>query len=484
MILPLQKHPNNIHESRWGYAAILMAMFGLFIATFKIATPYSFWADELYSVTASNGNFRLLNEILLNDVHPPLYQTFLMGWINLFGDSEFSTRSLSWLFAVSSIYPMLNFAKKHGSYFLICSLTVLSTNSLFTLYANETRSYAMALFLATLVSTQYLSNNSKRPSLVFLACCLALSLTHYFGLILTAVFLAFCLFDNRNHVIDSIKIFSTGILALAWPIYHLVFGSLIHKTGGSFWIKVDGMLDSFGIAASAITSRFGALGGILFLVGLLVALATAFYGKRIKHSLPDDIYNITIKTVLLVFFFSLTTASIDLVAPMSTTKNYIVLLPLLVILLSSFIQSISMIYPEYKNACIASVFIFSAACSAVSLKHINDKASAQQDWKGAALYLSQTVNHENIYALQGDANDHPQNEIFNFYLQKISKGKLFAKAYTSKAEVQTPAFILYGHFQLENLGQEMKALGAARVFPPTGIIKNTGVYFISEKPAY
>ena len=70
-------------QSRWGYVALLFLAAGVVVSAFTLASPYSYWLDELYSVTASNENFSSLHRIILHDLHPPLYQLLLKGWTTI-----------------------------------------------------------------------------------------------------------------------------------------------------------------------------------------------------------------------------------------------------------------------------------------------------------------------------------------------------------------------------------------------------------------
>ena len=64
----------------------------------------SFWLDEAYSVEiASFPTSEVLHELVINDVHPPLYYFIVHFWIKLFGDSEWSVRFISVLFGVLAI---------------------------------------------------------------------------------------------------------------------------------------------------------------------------------------------------------------------------------------------------------------------------------------------------------------------------------------------------------------------------------------------
>jgi predicted membrane-bound mannosyltransferase len=68
----------------------------------------SYWSDELATLTqVSQPSIAAMIEAIRGDVHPPLYNLLVYGWVRLFGYSEVVTRSLSLLFGVAAIFTPL-----------------------------------------------------------------------------------------------------------------------------------------------------------------------------------------------------------------------------------------------------------------------------------------------------------------------------------------------------------------------------------------
>lgn len=480
-----QQTETNAHllDSRWGFAAIGFMLLGVAIASFKLTTPYSLWLDELYSATISSESWQILYQLLLDDVHPPLYQVLLKAWILTFGSSEVATRTLSWLFTIAAICPLWQFAKRYGHVFLVCCLIFFCTNTLFTQYANETRAYAMALFFATWAVTAYLSDHARRVPNALLALCLILSLTHYFGLILAGLILAFCFFENLRRPMTTARVVVTGLLMLLWPIHHALHGSLLHKTGGHFWIKVDGPLDSYGVAASIIITRLGQVGGCVFLLALATIAATSVYARRRSQGPSDELHSITLKAALLAFTFASVVAVIDVFSPMSTKRNYIVLLPLMVILMASFFNALCTMLPRGRHAVMACACLFAVGASALAFKHMQEKSAAHQDWKTASRYMSEHADGRQLY-FASDKTNNPLllQKVYNFYLNKASGGRLVAQPYfVGETRPRTPALVFFAHFKLDELKADMAKAGATQVQPEPGASpKDTGVYLIER----
>lgn len=86
-------------RARWLAAASLLL---LGLALRWRGCTQSLWYDEIWrtSVVLNRAN---LQEVLLNDVHNPLYNAFMYGWISLFGDSEISIRLPSLLASVLAV---------------------------------------------------------------------------------------------------------------------------------------------------------------------------------------------------------------------------------------------------------------------------------------------------------------------------------------------------------------------------------------------
>jgi uncharacterized membrane protein len=90
----------------------------------------------------SNLNLFQIVENSAQSVHPPLYYVILHYWINLFGDTEFSTRFLSVIFGLFSIFMIykvgtLLFNKNVG----MLSSLLLALSVFHIQYSQEVRMY-------------------------------------------------------------------------------------------------------------------------------------------------------------------------------------------------------------------------------------------------------------------------------------------------------------------------------------------------------
>ncbi len=189
--------------ARWleDHRAILALVAAGFVARWFLAPWNSYWLDELDSVTLFGiwqDSIRDVARALRDtSIHPPLYQSVLWAWMQVFGDSELATRSLSNLYvALATLFVHLTVCTGWGE------RTALMTAFLFTFagmpvrYALETRSYAQTLFLVALSTYALLvalrphreaglpstSITALLPVIIVAGANTALLLTHYYNL--------------------------------------------------------------------------------------------------------------------------------------------------------------------------------------------------------------------------------------------------------------------------------------------------------------
>jgi hypothetical protein len=468
-------------QKLFSIATIFLAFGGTLASALWISTPYSYWYDELYSLTLANETWTSLYAMLLSDVHPPLYQLFLKSWILAFGDNEQSTRFLSWIFANAAALYFFRSAQKHGRIFGTVAILFFLTNTLYAHYANETRSYAMSLFFATIVAVHFPVNKSK-PSLIFLFACIMLSLTHYFGLILAGISLALCFLQNIKHQRSLLIIFATGLICLLWPIYHITFGEMLNKSGGNFWIQVHGIHDSLKIAASGYLPRTGLLGGIIFVLGLFLGMTLAINIKgKIEHCL-SNVATVTLNSSLVSLIFLMVIASIDLWSPISTKRNYIVLLPFIGIVIAGVITIVAHKSPAYSKKILGVFLVFCVVSLYASFDTVYRKSHKGQDWRGASLYLIKNHNDKSIFHTSGSGEDPLRHLVVNFYLKKFSGGSLEAIPYViDQTVLGRPAVVLFGHEgTTEAFIKEMTVIGAKQSYSNINFIDikkgSVGVY--------
>jgi mannosyltransferase len=165
---------------------LVILFLGLFLRIYNLGNE-SIWLDEATSIKFANLNlFKIVEETSQNDTHPPLYYIVLHYWINLFGDSEFSTRFPSVIFgflAIFMIYKIgsLIFDKEAG----ILSSLILALSVFHIHYSQEVRMYSL-MTLLTLLSMYFFIRLLKERSFIVSVCYLLSSIlliyTHSYGL--------------------------------------------------------------------------------------------------------------------------------------------------------------------------------------------------------------------------------------------------------------------------------------------------------------
>ncbi len=451
----------------WFTFALALIFGGILATIIFVSTPYSYWLDELYSVTASNENFSSLYLILLGDVHPPLYQITLKLWISLFGDSEFSTRCLSMLFSIIAAAYLYLKTSKYGRFNGLVIILFFTTNWLVVYYGNEVRSYAMMLFFATLLASNLPAENEK-PSLVFYTSSVLLSLTHYFGFLMAGVTLAVYFFTHLRRPQYIIPVICVGILCLVWPVNHVINGDILNKTNGNFWIEVDGFLDSFSIAANGFIPKTGMVGGVILIFGLLVSLITIRRKVNVTDTCDRSFLQKAYTTTLTSLILLILVAIIDVWSPMSTTRNYIVLVPFVSITLAATVLCLMQSYANAKNLLLSLLIVFCSLSLLASAYKIHTKSIGIQDWRGASMFIVNNHDGRNVYFVSHGETNKWKYLISNYYLKLLSNGTLHADQYVvGDTILNSPSMVLFGHlndYEADMLKKNMDAVGAVQSY--------------------
>ncbi len=382
------------------FLAALVALPFLFLAGWQVWVPYSFWLDEIISVTFSSDSWTGLFESLLHDVHPPLYQSLLKLWIALSGPGETATRLLSLFFAIATVGVFILGMRGRPRSFVLPATLFLVSSGMFAFYAQESRPYALLLLLASAAAVLHAQRTDARDPregrLLWYAVLLVLSLTHYFGWLLAALLLLFDRFDYREsrQVYERLTL---GVLMLIWPAIHVGLGSVSSLTGGNFWITSDGPLTTVAIAASGLLNPFAHLfAGFVDSVGphsamfitlaalvAVVLAAVAAWGYAIAAS-PVRV-RLARQAALLVAFLALMVV-IDRHTPMSTQRNYVVLIPVLALFVGGLFQSY---WERYRRPVARSLLAlllagYGAMGAVSSAELMQERWYPQQNWKELA----------------------------------------------------------------------------------------------------
>jgi uncharacterized membrane protein len=394
---------------------VLCAVFLIF-ASRGLLAGYSYWFDEIFSVSASLDTWQQLYQrwILQSDVHPPLYHIILKLWMLLFGSSEIATRLLSFMFVCVSLSAFSFDAIAGKRWRRVTALLFIAASPSFAYYAQETRSYSLVLALSSIVTLSILELRSQQKkselpsgkflSLIFYAGAFLLSVTHYFGWIYVFVISAIIFFENRIKYARSRAVLLVAMISL-WPIWHVVIGSLGAHTGGNFWINIAppfiGTLNTFlsgclpFLAINGSESLFVAAWALI--AALIMASASSwnsigfFFSKSFPEIgvIADEVRFPLLSTALMVMLLSL----IDIHTPMSTARNYIVLLPPVMIVLANSLTILANVRGGKSPAGKASTFlvlVIVLLLARQSWSGLSNKIQAPQNWKGLSEYVKKT----------------------------------------------------------------------------------------------
>jgi mannosyltransferase len=151
-------------------------------------TRKPFWFDEAFSVEAARLDWtNFLHLLWWREANMSLYYLLLRGWLHL-GQSEFFIRSLSVVAALATLPAIywlgsILFDRRVGW----IATALLACNAVHVRYAQEARSYALFILLATLSSgffVAYLREPSRRNRLWYVVTSVLAVYAHFYALLL------------------------------------------------------------------------------------------------------------------------------------------------------------------------------------------------------------------------------------------------------------------------------------------------------------
>lgn len=239
----------------------------------------SLWGDEAWAATLTVKPVWQIIQIVSRDTSPPLYYLLAHFWTKLFGISEVSIRSLSFLFFLATVLTVYFigvslWGKRAGV--LAAALTFV--NPFLFQYAFEGRMYSLLLLTSTLSVYFFL----KKQKVSFVLATAAALYTHHFAIFIVFFEALFTLFENLKKpakviLKEFLPFFITGLLYLPW-IYPLYYQTQLVASG--FWLGKPSLKD-----LEELISKFliGPQKGTL----QNLALATIFATILLRHWLKD-----------------------------------------------------------------------------------------------------------------------------------------------------------------------------------------------------
>lgn len=223
----------------------------------------SLWSDELFTAAISvdvgphvswyEFKSKVIQELSFEDSSltwktadntPPLYDILLIGWVKIFGTSDFALRSLS--ASIGSLVPICFFVGTRstlGSVPALLGSAILAFNPSAIAYSQEVRAYILTQFLATIAIVNLVNSisnyrNNKtiatlKKSHIFVL--ILLSYSHYTGLfisgLIAAMYMLVISLPQRSYR-DIFKFLIVPISVIPWMMAS--FKAFKFSSGGGY----------------------------------------------------------------------------------------------------------------------------------------------------------------------------------------------------------------------------------------------------------
>lgn len=138
------------------WLAVILALLLAFALRVIRLDDKAAWWDEAWSVTVAQESFAQTTFLTAADVHPPLYQWALHGWVRVGGISLFAARYLSVLWGMLTLALIFALARRtSGNRAALWALFFAATAAFLVRWSQETRMYAQAAALTALTAYLY-----------------------------------------------------------------------------------------------------------------------------------------------------------------------------------------------------------------------------------------------------------------------------------------------------------------------------------------
>ena len=265
----------------------LILVLALVLRLFEI-TEDSIWIDESFAVLSSRLDFgHLFAQISRDALTPPLHYILLAIWIDVFGDSELSVRSLSALFGLLSVWLIYRLGAEIGGKDVgIVAAFILALSSFHVHYAQEARTYTLLVclsILSFLYLRRWLAENQHRDLFVYVVVSVLSVYGHFFGainLVAQNAFIVLLILTLPKTYLNRLGRWIVAQLAvglLLLPLIVMLVGG-IERVGRGMWIA-----DTFPTGLSALMELLAAFSGAPFILVfylLLFLLAAGSWWAR------------------------------------------------------------------------------------------------------------------------------------------------------------------------------------------------------------
>jgi hypothetical protein len=309
-----------------------------------------FWFDECYSAELARISWRnFLRLLWWREANMSLYYLLLRGWLHL-GQSPFFIRALSVLVAVATLPAIYWLARLlYDCRVAMIAAALFAFNAYDVRYAQEARSYALFLLLATLSSAflaAWLREPTRRNRLSYIVASILAIYSHLYALLLIVAqwiavrALSRIEFPSSFPVSRNLKLESptiSGEIRRAWIAIAIAVAPLllfVAKTGAGpiRWIQRPGVLDVFAFYEHLAGSNSWIL-LLVYVAGCAAAIAPT--GKHLfRRAQTWDVWRCQFLLIWLLFPVVLTVL-LSFARPVFLGRYMIFCLPPMLILASA-----------------------------------------------------------------------------------------------------------------------------------------------------
>lgn len=346
-------------------STIILLVFAVIIKGWNISET-TIGTDECFSLYNAQLSVKEIVTWLFKGNNPPLWEVLLHFWIKVFGISEFSIRTLSLLFNVATVIPIIyigeRFIGKNAGHYTAL-LFIFSSFSLFL--AHEARVYSLIGFLVAWSVYFFLDivhKNKSKSSWV--------GLTVVNGLILYSHYMAYWIPLMEGIIIllmfrgltKKYLIHHSVLMLLGLPIIPVLYSRMLDSGINGTWVKTSQGIDALYFLLVDYWNK--PLVAVLFIVVMVIGLIKWGIKKDLKKNnvilhlltwIPLGIsFIISLKIGILLnryFYFLLPILQLSFVSILYQLKlkhkwgsRFVFLLPLLTMLISFDISTKESIY--------------------------------------------------------------------------------------------------------------------------------------------
>lgn len=214
-----------------------------------IRQPVNVWGDEAYTLILIKNSWHNMWNIIINDVHPPLYYIIIKMATSIFGYRYRMIKAISALPIFIMHLWIAILVLKEKTYAIqrktsvLLSLYIVSTTitDIFLFLSTEVRMYSWATLFVTMSGVyayRFYKTGDWSNIFIFVATSLGAALSHYYALFMAAyiylITLIFIIWKNRNLVKKYILACLITVLGYSWWI---PFGwTQFNRVRASYWI--------------------------------------------------------------------------------------------------------------------------------------------------------------------------------------------------------------------------------------------------------